>query len=155
MTSLLTTPDQLFRIANGVALLAWIALWCSPPAARWTRPVWRITGRAVPLALALLYAALLGMYWRGEGGFGSIEEVHQLFDVPGALVAGWVHYLAFDLFVGTWIAQRGAQLGIGHVWLVPVLVLTFAFGPLGLLAFVLLRALRRPHALPLRSETTP
>jgi hypothetical protein len=146
-------PDLAFRLANGAAALAWLALWCSPPAARWTRTVWRLTGRVLPFGFALLYLVLLLTHWRGEGGFGSIAEVRALFDVPGALVAGWVHYLAFDLFVGTWIAERGAQLGIGHAWLLPVLLLTFMFGPLGLLAFMVLRALRRPDSLSLSSQT--
>jgi hypothetical protein len=73
-------------------------------------------------------------------------------DVPGLLAAGWVHYLAFDLFVGAWIAERGAALGLPHWQLVPVLLLTFMFGPAGLLAFILLRALRRPASLRWRAE---
>ncbi len=146
---MLLTPDTVFRIANTVALLAWLALLASPPAAGWSRPVWRLTGRVIPLAFALLYGVMLAVHWRGEGGFDSPAAVRALFDVPGVLVAGWVHYLAFDLFIGSWIAERGAQLGIGHVWLVPVLVLTFLFGPLGLLAFVGLRALLRPASLTL------
>lgn len=132
-------PDTVFRIANGVALLCWMALLLSPPSTRWARAVWRVSGRVIPLLLSVGYLALLAVHWRGEGGFGSIEQVRALFDVPGALVAGWLHYLAFDLFVGAWIAQRSAELGIPHGWVVPVLVLTFMFGPLGLLAFALLR----------------
>jgi hypothetical protein len=86
-----------------------------------------------------------------DGGFGSVAEVQALFAQPGALVAGWLHYLAFDLFVGAWIAERGAALGLPHWQLVPILLLTFMFGPAGLLAFVLLRALRRPASLTLAS----
>ena len=47
-------------------------------------------------------------HW-GPGGFGSLAEVRQLFERPGLLAAGWLHYLAFDLFVGTWIARDAAQ----------------------------------------------
>ena len=86
-------------------------------------------------------------HWRGEGGFNSLDDVRAMFAVPGALTAGWVHYLAFDLFVGTWIAERSARLGLGHPWVIPLLLMTFLFGPLGLLAFVLLRALRDPTSL--------
>ena len=59
--------------------------------------------------------------------------------MPGALTAGWVHYLAFDLFVGGWIATRAAETGMHHALLVPVLLLTFLFGPAGLLLFALLK----------------
>lgn len=82
---------------------------------------------------------MLATRWRGQGGFGSVVQVRALFDVPGALVAGWVHYLAFDLFVGSWIAERAAVMKLHRALLVPVLLLTFMFGPAGLLAFVLLR----------------
>jgi hypothetical protein len=95
------------------------------------------------VVLSAVYALMLLTHWRGEGGFGSPAEVRALFDVPGVLVAGWVHYLAFDLFVGSWIAAAAARLGWPHALLVPLLVLCFLFGPLGLLAFALVRSVRR------------
>ena len=136
---MLLDPDLVFKLANTTALLAWLALACSPSGVAWAPAVRRVTGRWLPLALAVLYLAMLATHWRGQGGFGSIAEVRALFDVPGALVAGWVHYLAFDLFVGGWIAERAAALQMPHLLLLPVLLLTFMFGPLGLLAFALLQ----------------
>ena len=136
---MLLNPDLVFKLANGAALLAWVALVCSPARVAWAPAVRRVTGRWLPLALAVVYLAMLATHWRGQGGFGSIAEVRALFDVPGALVAGWVHYLAFDLFVGSWIAERAAALHMPHALLVPVLLLTFMLGPLGLLAFALLK----------------
>ncbi len=65
--------------------------------------------------------------------------MHALFQHPGLLTAGWFHYLAFDLFVGTWIAREGERVGIAPVLLIPCFVLTFLFGPVGLLAFLALR----------------
>src|SRR5690606_37973028 len=115
--------------------------------AGWTPWVWRITGRVLPVVFSVVYGALLALHWRGEGGFNSLADVRAMFAVPGALTAGWVHYLAFDLFVGTWIAERSARLGLGHPWVIPLLLMTFLLGPLGLLAFVLLRALRDPTSL--------
>jgi hypothetical protein len=140
-------PDTVFALANGAALPAWIALAASPPSAAWTRWTWRVTGTLLPLAYAAVYAWMLAAHWPSGGGFGSVAEVRALFDAPGALVAGWIHYLAFDLFVGTWIARRAAQLGLPHLAIVPVLALTFLFGPVGLLAFFGLRAAMRPGSL--------
>ncbi len=68
-----------------------------------------------------------------------MAEVHAFFDVPGALVAGWLHYLAFDLFVGAWISERVAALRWPHALTVVLLLLTCMLGPLGLLAHVALR----------------
>jgi hypothetical protein len=140
-------PETVFAAANGVAMLAWIALAASPPSARWTRRTWLVTGRLLPLAFALVYVWMLAAHWPSGGGFGSLAEVRTLFDAPGALAAGWIHYLAFDLFVGTWIARRAADLGLPHLAVVPALVLTFLFGPAGLLAFFVLRAVLRPASL--------
>lgn len=138
------SPEQVFSLANTVALLGWIALVASPPSARWSPWSRLFAGRVLPLALGAVYVAMMLLYWTGEGGFSSLAEVQKLFAVPGLLTGGWIHYLAFDLFVGAWIAERGAALGLPHWQLVPALLLTFLFGPAGLLAFFLLRALRRP-----------
>lgn len=138
-------PDLIFRLSNGLALLCWLALVVSPPSAAWTRRVWWVCGRMVPLVLSAGYLLMFALHWRGEGGFGSPAEVRALFDVPGVLVAGWMHYLAFDLFVGVWIASRSAQTGLPHLAVVPLL-LTFVLGPVGLLAFLAIRLLRRSEA---------
>jgi Domain of unknown function (DUF4281) len=139
-------PDLVFRLANGLALLSWLALVASPPSAAWTRRVWWVCGRMVPLVLSAGYLLMFALYWRGEGGFGSTAEVRALFDVPGVLVAGWMHYLAFDLFVGVWIASHSAQIGLPHLAVVPLLLLTFMLGPVGLLSFLVIRSLRRSEA---------
>ncbi len=128
------SPDLAFRAGNLLALAGWIALALSPPSRRWTPRVWQLTGLGLPLLLALAYVALLLGHW-GPGGFGSLAEVRQLFDSPGLLAAGWLHYLAFDLFVGTWIARDAAQRGLAHAAVLPCLALTFLFGPAGLLAY--------------------
>lgn len=144
-------PDLVFRLCNGAALLGWIALVASPPSVRWAGAARRFAGRALPLALAVVYVAMLVAHRSGDGGFDSLDAVRRLFAVPGLLAAGWIHYLAFDLFVGAWIAERGAALQLPHWQLVPVLLLTFLFGPAGLLAFFLLRAVRRPALLTVAS----
>jgi len=60
------------------------------------------------------------------------------------LLAGWVHYLAFDLFVGSWEARDALSHRIPHLAVIPCLLLTFLFGPAGLLLYLLLRfTLRR------------
>ena len=49
------------------------------------------------------------------------------------LIAGWVHYLAFDLFIGVWIAERLDAERLSRWIQTPILIATFLFGPLGLL----------------------
>ncbi len=137
-------PDALFQLANTLALAAWVALAVAVPGRRFTRTVWLVTGRVLPLLFAAAYVALLATSWPAGGGFGSLAAVRVLFDAPAALLAGWLHYLAFDLFVGTWIAQHAARVGMPRLAVLPVLALTFLFGPAGLLVHFALQPLLAP-----------
>ncbi len=127
------SPDLIFRVANTVALVSWIALILLP---RW--PALIATMRyGVIGALCAVYSALIMVYFFrvDGGGFGSIAQVRALFASDPVLVAGWIHYLAFDLFVGLWIAGRAAEIGLSRLLQAPILAATFLFGPLGLLLF--------------------
>jgi hypothetical protein len=103
--------------------------------------VWPTTQIVVPAMLAVAYILLI---WGGRdafehGGFGSIDELRTLFANDSALAAGWLHYLAFDLFVGSWIVLDGLERGVPRLLLLPCLPLAFLFGPSGLLLYFLLR----------------
>jgi hypothetical protein len=130
--------ETLFSTAGSLAMAGWLALLVAPRA-RWAN--WWVAGLAVPALLSALYGVLLAVHMPGAaGGFGSLAEVAQLFTVPGLLLAGWVHYLAFDLFLGAWMCRRGAAEGM-NPWLVRLcLPPTFLAGPVGLLLFLGLRA---------------
>ncbi|MDZ7632744.1 MAG: ABA4-like family protein [Gemmatimonadaceae bacterium] len=126
---------QLFQYANTTALLSWIILVFQP---KRTAPILRVV---IPVAMALLYIwALSTAPANPDGGFGSLAEVKALFTQDRAVLAGWVHYLAFDLFVGCWMTTDANARGIKHLLVVPCLVLTFMFGPAGLLLYFGLRA---------------
>ncbi|HEX9966071.1 MAG TPA: ABA4-like family protein [Allosphingosinicella sp.] len=136
----LLDPAFAFAFANNFGLLAWVALLLSLFAPKLRRFVWPATQFAIPLAWAALYIALLAQgIPEAEGGFDSIHAVRGLFANDSALTAGWLHYLAFDMFVGTWIARESAERGIHPLLIVPCLALTLMFGPAGLLAYFLLR----------------
>jgi hypothetical protein len=127
--------EQLFSLGGSVAIAGWIALTLSlfvRPMRVWT---WRATGAVIPGLLAVAYVVLLvtNTDSNPEGGFGSLEAVRALFSDDNALAAGWIHYLAFDLFVGTWIVRAGLASGVHPLLLLPSLPLTFMLGPAGLL----------------------
>jgi hypothetical protein len=101
-------------------------------------------GVAVPLLLSGGYASIVLGHWSaGQGGFDSLESVEQLFRSRWLLLAGWVHYLAFDLLLGAWQLRTARREGIAHLMLLPCLLATFLFGPAGYLLFQLLRAAHR------------
>ena len=78
--------------------------------------------------------------------FTTTEGVAAIFDHPLGIVAGWTHYLAFDLFAGAWVARDGRRLGLGRLALAPCLILCFVAGPAGLLLYLAIRRARRPRA---------
>ena len=132
------TYETIFNIANGAAGLAWVWLILLP---RWKPMDMAIFLGLIP-ALSSAYSALVFVHFfevQG-GGFGSIAEVRQLFSSDPVLVAGWIHYLAFDLFVGWWIAREADSVGMSRVIQAPLLAATFLFGPLGLLLFHIIKA---------------
>lgn len=138
-------PDQLFRICNLVALAGWLLLIVAGRR-RWASGL--VTGFIIPSALALVYIALVALHW-GEtpGGFGTLDGVASLFTNRWMLLAGWIHYLAFDLFIGSWEVRDARERKIPHLLVVPALALTFLFGPAGLVLYFLIRMAVRPPSI--------
>ena len=62
-----------------------------------------------------------------------------MFREPWALLAGWVHYLCFDMAVGIWLVRDAQRRGVPRTALLPCLGLTFLLGPLGLLLYSAVR----------------
>lgn len=90
-----------------------------------------------------MYLALIARYFgASDGGFGSLADVARLFTNPGALLAGWVHYPAFDLFIGGWEVRDSQRNGVPHLLVIPCLFMTFMLGPIGLLACFVIRTWR-------------
>jgi hypothetical protein len=128
-------PELVFSIASYFAMAGWLMLAIGIVL---NNKLLRdfVAGRVVPLILAVGYTMLILIFWSGsEGGFGSLGDVNRLFANPWLLLAGWVHYLAFDLFMGAWIARQTANEHLPRLILIVLLPLTFLFGPAGYLAF--------------------
>lgn len=133
------TPELLFKFANLFAVAGWIGLIAGIATSRpWLRD--RLAGLYWPMMIAVGYALGIMAGWSdGEGGFESLSAVRQLFSNDWLLLAGWMHYLAFDLLVGAWLAAETERAGLSRLVLIPVLPLAFLFGPLGFLLFHLIR----------------
>ena len=111
----------------GWALLVFAPRW------RWSQ---RMASAIIPLTLAIVYLVLIVLYFaKSPGGFGTLAQVTQLFQNPWLLLAGWIHYLAFDLFLGAWQVRQAQRLGISHFLVIPCLLCTFFVGPDGFLVF--------------------
>jgi Domain of unknown function (DUF4281) len=137
------TPEFIFQIVNPLALLGWIIL---AAAIVLKKPLWRdvYAAQIWPVAFALVYTALIFFFWaKADGGFDTLANVQKLFTSPWAALAGWVHYLAFDLFVGAYISKRVMDEGLPRLTLIALLPLTFLFGPIGFLGFYIVRLMFR------------
>ena len=131
-------PHLLFQYTGPLAMLGWVALALSPLAPRLADMIAALT---IPALLSVAYTGLILVNWStAPGGFGSLADVMALFTDPAVALAGWVHYLAFDLFVGAWIVRTARAEGIAYLITLPCLALTFLFGPAGFLVFTALRA---------------
>ena len=142
------TPETLFSLAGTAAMAGWALLILGPRRRGWLNavPLW-----AIPAGLSLLYALLVLSRFSGiGGGFDSLAAVAVLLSDDWALLAGWVHYLAFDLFVGAVMAARMDRAGIGRVVQGPILATIFLLGPLGFLVAALTEAGLRAGRLPTR-----
>lgn len=124
-----------FKLLNSLALIGWLLLMLVP-ASKLTRHM--VLRPIIPAMLAACYPVFLGagfQSFHAGGGFGSLPAVSKLFENPMALLAGWTHYLAFDLLIGTWIVTDAQKNQIRHWAILPALGLTFFFGPTGWLVY--------------------
>jgi hypothetical protein len=128
--------ETIFSACSTAAALGWLLLIVLP---RW-KASQMVAGVVIPLAIALVYLTLIARHMPGaEGGFGSLADVARFFEQPPLLLAGWVHYLAFDLFIGAWEVRDAQRHRVPHLLVIPCLIMTFMLGPIGLLAYTALR----------------
>ena len=128
------TPALVFSICSTLVLPQWLLMIVAPKW-KWTQKL--VASRIIPFILAIFYAYyILTSFGSSEGGgFGSLEEVMQLFTVEKAVLAGWIHYLAFDLLIGGWVLKTAQKKGIHHGLVIPCLIGCFLLGPIGFLVF--------------------
>lgn len=98
------------------------------------------------LVIGIIYSASLiagsvfGVAAEGAG-FTSIDAIARLFDHPNGIILGWTHHLVFDLFVGAWIGRDARRHQMPHTAVIPCLLATYVFGPVGLMVYLPLRAI--------------
>jgi len=131
---------RVFSLVSAIAALQWLLLIVLP---KWKVTQWLFTNAAVPLLLSVIYCIYIaGFFSVHGGGFGSIREVRVLFGNDNLLLAGWIHYLAFDLLIGFSIIKSAQAKSISHWLVIPCLVLTFMFGPCGYLLYQFIQKIK-------------
>jgi Domain of unknown function (DUF4281) len=131
--------ETIFSLCMGFVLVGWLALFLSP---LW-QPRLIQAARIVACLLALAYLAQMFTTTQPVqgGSFTTLAGVTALFSLPGNVMLGWTHFLAFDLFVGSWEAEDAAKIGLAHWAVLIPLALTFLIGPVGLLTYAVIRTI--------------
>ncbi len=128
--------EMIYSGCSTLAMIGWAALALAPLNRGYIIPF----ARGVALILAVAYLTQLFTITQDTGGdFFTLAGVSALFTAPGNVMLGWTHYLAFDLFIGSWEVEDSRARGIPHWLVIPCLGLTFMFGPIGLLAYFIIR----------------
>jgi hypothetical protein len=132
------STEELFLFCNYAVMPAWLLLFVLPHhrvTQLLVHAIW------VPLLLGPFYiwALFFGQAAPEGAGFGSLQGVMLLFQSPTAVLAGWIHYLIFDLFIGAWIVRDAKRQGINHWLTTPLLFATLMVGPVGLMLYLLVR----------------
>ncbi|AKF02925.1 ABA4-like family protein [Sandaracinus amylolyticus] len=136
------TLDYVFLALNYAVVPAWLLLVFAP---RWRGTERIVFSGLVPVLLGIAYTILLFGDRPGPQGshFFTLDGVMRIFTTRQTVIACWVHYLIFDLFVGAWEVRDARRLGIPHLAVVPSLVLTLMFGPVGLMSWIAVRGVMR------------
>jgi hypothetical protein len=145
--------ELILKVLNVPVLLGWAAMLLAPRA-RLTR--WVLESDVIPLVIGAVYLALVAPHLPGLlGQFDTLEHIGAALQRPGMLLAGWIHYLAFDFLVGRVVLADAQRRGIPHLLVAPCLVLTFLLGPTGYLAYAAVRLLTRRFLPAIASLPTP
>jgi ABA DEFICIENT 4-like len=152
MTCVIDIPEftrTIYDLSRFIVIPGWLLLAASLIRRDWGPKLWPITQFVCPALLCILY---LLMVWDGRHGFDangigtffSLEGVGCLYRNPSALNAGWLHFLALDLFAATWIVREGLERGLPRWLLFLLLPLIMMLAPAGLLLYIILRFAIRP-----------
>lgn len=139
--------DLAFSTIHVTALGGWLALAALPRREGVLKGVLLVAIGLLCAIYTVLFVALFGNLVDPVRDSGAsmasfeytVDGLKTMFASKGAIVIGWTHYLAFDLFVGLWIARDADGRRVGRPAQLPFLFATFVAGPIGLLAWLLLR----------------
>ena len=138
--------EQIFAFSSLLVMPFW-ALLIFAPRWSWTRRI--AASPLIVLPAALLYAALVlpsAFSLLPSLANPNLSDIAALLGTPQGATIGWVHFLAFDLFVARWIYLDSQEHRFHPLLMAPVLLLVLMFGPLGLVVYLGIKAAVRLKA---------
>ena len=129
--------EIIFNIYNTGILIFWFFLLVFPKSKltqKMTDFPW------IPLVIAFGYIYFLGTSDSiFSVDFSSLSALTEMFQNsnPRGVAAGWLHYLAFDFWVGCWILRDSQKKGVKHAFIIFPMLFTFILGPVGVIIYTL------------------
>ncbi len=136
------TPAEVFPIGGFSAMPMWALMILLP---KWKVTRFLIDYKVVPIVIAIIYAVYIFLSISADGAmdFGSFASVKELFTKDNTILAGWMHYICFDLLIGMWMVNQNRETKIHQLLMAPCLFFTFMFGPIGFLLFVIITSIKK------------
>ena len=130
----------IFKIVNNIAMLAWLFLLIVP---KWKYTIPSVVSFIIFfLSISYTFIIIKALPLIKPDVFSSLSSIRNLFANDTTLLAGWIHYLAFDLFVGVYIVKEAQKYFIHRSIVTILLPLTFLFGPIGYVAFQIIKTIK-------------
>ncbi len=123
--------DGLFLFANASVMPFWLLMLFAPG---WPRTRRIIASPWIVIAPVALYTVAIvplipGLF--ADIARPDLAKLVTLFAAPEAVYVAWLHFLAFDLFVGRWAYLEARRRGTPAWVSSPILFCCLMFGPLG------------------------
>jgi hypothetical protein len=102
---------------------------------------WIVIGPVLVYAILVFpqIASILPTVMRPE-----LSQIASLLATPEGATIAWMHFLAFDLFVGRWVYLESREKNFSPWLMAPILFLVLMLGPIGFLIYLILRSISRP-----------
>ena len=69
----------------------------------------------------------------------SLDDLYTLFSTESFLLVFWIHFVALNLFLGSWVSRDGVKYNISRSLILIPLLLIYFTGPLGLVIYWIIR----------------
>ncbi len=129
-------PQILFILFSALAFICWIPL-LAIPYHKFTTKYVQYFG--APIFFAIVYIICFTYTVIVADSFsvnaGILDYVIKMFQGSWGFLTGWVHYLCFDLVVGSYMVIGAKKIQLNKGILFVCLLLTFMAGPIGFLIF--------------------
>ena len=65
----------------------------------------------------------------------SLDNLYTVFSTENFLLIFWIHFLALNLFLGSWVSRDGAKYNMSRSLVSVPLIIIYFTGPLGLVVY--------------------